>query len=60
VDEAQTRQGPTIEIPGVSLERDVITKRPSIQLSLLASDVAAVAQLKRVLEWIEAQASRAV
>ena len=46
------------EIPGVSFSRDVITKRPSIQLSLLAGDPSALEQLQRVLEWIEAGANR--
>ena len=43
------------EIPGVSFDRDLITKRPSIQLSLLARDPSAVEQLEHVLEWIETQ-----
>lgn len=46
------------EIPGVSLCPDVITKRPSIQLSLFVGDLAALEQLKRVLEWIEDEVSR--
>ncbi len=46
------------EIPGVSFGREVITKRPSIQLSLLASDPAALQQLKRTIEWVEAEASQ--
>jgi hypothetical protein len=44
------------EIPGVSYGSEVITKRPSIPLSLLASEPAALEQLKRVLEWVEEQA----
>jgi hypothetical protein len=47
------------EIPGVSFGPEVITHRASIQLklSLFAGDVAALDQLKRVLEWIEAEAA---
>jgi hypothetical protein len=41
------------EIPGVSFGEDVISRRPSIRLSLLVSDAAALAQLKRTLEWVE-------
>jgi hypothetical protein len=47
------------EIPGVSFGADVITKRPSIPLSVLARDPAALEQLKRVLEWIEDPANTA-
>ncbi|MBA3261050.1 MAG: hypothetical protein H0T69_00960 [Thermoleophilaceae bacterium] len=47
------------EIPGVSFGREVITKRPSIQLSLLASNPVALEQLKRTIEWVEDEASRA-
>ena len=36
-----------------------ITKRPNIPPSLLAADPAALDQLKRVIEWIEAEASSA-
>jgi hypothetical protein len=46
------------EIPGVSFGPEVITKRPSIQLDLLASNPVALEQLKRVLEWVEAEASQ--
>jgi hypothetical protein len=41
------------EIAGVAFATDVITRRPSIPLSLLAGDPAALEQLKRILEWIE-------
>jgi hypothetical protein len=41
------------EIPGVYFGPDVVTKRPSIPLGLLAGDPAALDQLTRVLEWIE-------
>jgi hypothetical protein len=47
------------EIPGVSFGPEVITRRPSIQLSLLASNPDALEELKRVLEWVEGEASRA-
>jgi hypothetical protein len=47
------------EIPGVSLGREVITKRPSIALSLLASNPVALEQLKQTIEWVEDEASRA-
>jgi RecB family endonuclease NucS len=36
-----------------------ITKRPTIRLSLLAADPAAVEQLKRVVEWVEERARSA-
>jgi hypothetical protein len=39
------------QIPGVSLPEDVIGRRPSIPLSLLASDPDALAALKAVLDW---------
>ena len=42
-------------IPVVSLDPDAITRRPSIQLSLLTPDPA-LEQLKQVLEWVQAQA----
>jgi len=41
------------------LGREVITRRPSIQLSLLASNPDALEQLKRVLEWVAGEANRA-
>jgi len=44
------------EIPGVSFGPDVITRRPSIQLGLLAGDPAGLEQMKHVLEWVESQA----
>jgi hypothetical protein len=47
------------EIPGVSFGSDVITRRPAIQLDLLVENPAALAQLKRVLEWVEAEAGKA-
>jgi hypothetical protein len=47
------------EIPGVSFGPEVITKRPSIPLSLLASDPAALEKLKGVIQWVEEEASRA-
>ena len=43
------------EIPGVPFCVEVISKRPSIQLSLLARDPSAVEGLKRVIEWVEQQ-----
>jgi hypothetical protein len=46
------------EIPGVSLGPDVITKRQSIQLSLFVGNLAALEQLKLVLEWVEDEMSR--
>jgi hypothetical protein len=39
------------EIPGVSFPEDAITRRPRIQLSLLASDPDALEALKAALEW---------
>ncbi len=39
------------EIPGVSFPEDAITRRPSIQLSVLAADPAALQSLKNVLDW---------
>ena len=47
------------EIPGVFFETDVITRRPSIPLSLLVGDPAAMAQLRGVLEWTETTANTA-
>jgi hypothetical protein len=47
------------EIPGVSLASDAIDKTPSIQLALLAANVSSPEQVKRVLEWLEAEANRA-
>lgn len=47
------------EIPGVSFPSEVITRRPSIPLTLLAGNPASLDQLKRVLEWIEVQPSAA-
>jgi hypothetical protein len=47
------------EIPGVSFGPEVSTKRPSIPHSVLASNSVALEQLKRVIEWIEAEASGA-
>ena len=44
------------QIPGVSLGDDAITRRPSIQLSLLAADPVALDQLKQVLQWVESEA----
>jgi hypothetical protein len=38
---------------------DRITKRPTIRLSLLAGDPAAVEQLMRALEWVEERARSA-
>lgn len=46
-------------IPGVSFGVERINKRPSIRLSLLAADHAALAELKRVLEWVEERARTA-
>ena len=48
------------EIPGVSFDPEAIAKRQSIdfRLRLLASDAAALEQLKRVLEWIETEAGK--
>jgi hypothetical protein len=45
------------KIPGVAFDAEVITRRPSIPVSLLASDPAALDMLKRVLEWVEEKAS---
>jgi hypothetical protein len=39
------------EIPGVSFPQDAITRRPRIQLSLLAADPAALESLKAALDW---------
>lgn len=47
------------EIPGVSFGSEVITKRPSIPLSLLASNPEGVEKLKRVIELVEEEAGRA-
>ncbi len=48
-------------IPGVSFGSEVITKRPSIPLALLASDPRALEQLKALLRWVaETAASPAV
>lgn len=40
------------EIPGVALAPDAITKRPSIQLALLAVDEASLTHFKEVLGWL--------
>jgi len=40
------------EILGVALAPDAITKRPSIQLALLAADEAALTHFKEVLGWL--------
>ena len=40
------------EIPGVSFRPEVITKRPSIPLAVLASNPRALEQLKAVLQWV--------
>jgi hypothetical protein len=40
------------EIPGVSFGPEVITKRPSIQIAVLASNPRALDQLKAVLRWV--------
>ena len=45
------------EIPGVSFGPEVITQREWFQLTLLSGIPGALEQLKRVLEWIEAEAS---
>jgi hypothetical protein len=45
------------EIPGVAFGPDVITRRPSIQLSVLAETQAALEALKHVISWIEHEAS---
>ncbi|MFL5864041.1 MAG: hypothetical protein ACJ780_25260 [Solirubrobacteraceae bacterium] len=47
------------EIRGVALASDTIDKTPSIQLALLAATNASPEQLKRVLDWLEAEANRA-
>ena len=47
------------EIPGVSFGPEVITRRPSIPLRVLASDPSALEQLKRTIEWFEGEMSRA-
>jgi hypothetical protein len=47
------------EIPGIALAPDTIDKTPSIQLALLSENHASSEQLKRVLEWLEAEANRA-
>jgi hypothetical protein len=44
-------------IPGVAFGVDRINKRPSIRLSLLAADPAALERLKRALEWVEQRAN---
>ena len=40
------------QIPGVDMPDDAITRRPSIQLSLLAADPAALKQLETTLDWV--------
>jgi hypothetical protein len=45
------------EIPDVSFGPEVITRRPSISLSLLATNPDALEVLKTVLEWVEEIAS---
>jgi hypothetical protein len=45
------------EIPGISFTEQMITKRPSIPLALLAADPAAFDEFKRVLEWLERTAA---
>lgn len=47
------------EIPGVSYGAEVMTKRPSIPLSLLVANPEALEQLKRVLEWVAETAAAA-
>jgi hypothetical protein len=47
------------EIPGIALASDTIDKTPSIQLALLAANNASPEQLKRVLEWLQAEADTA-
>jgi hypothetical protein len=48
------------EIPGVSFGPEVITKRPSISLAVLAGNPQALEQLKAVLRWLaETAASHA-
>ena len=39
-------------IPGVSFDPEVITRRPSIPLGLLAADPTAVERLKEILDWV--------
>jgi hypothetical protein len=46
------------EIANVSLGPEVITKRPSIPLSLLASNPLALEQLQRTIEWVEDEARK--
>ena len=46
------------QIPGVSLERDAIDRRPSISLETLAT-AGAAAKLCTALEWVVEQATRA-
>jgi hypothetical protein len=46
------------QIPGVSLERDAIDRRPSISLETLAT-AGAIANLCTALEWVVEQATRA-
>jgi hypothetical protein len=46
------------QIPGVSLERDAIDRRPSISLETLAT-AGAAARLCSALEWVVEQATRA-
>jgi hypothetical protein len=45
-------------IPGVSFPDETITRRPSIPLSLLANDPAALAALKAALDWCCAEVRR--
>ena len=45
------------QIPGVQLPEDAITRRPRIQLSVLAADPAAIEGLINVLDWFRARAS---
>jgi hypothetical protein len=40
------------DIPGVSFGPEVITKRPSIPLAVLAGNPRALEQLKAVLRWL--------
>ncbi len=39
------------EVPGVAFPDDAVTRRPSIELSLLAADPAALDTLKNALDW---------
>ncbi|MGE0136017.1 MAG: hypothetical protein AB7L91_09735 [Dehalococcoidia bacterium] len=39
------------DVPGVSLSEDVLTRRPSIPLSLFAANPAALAAFKEALDW---------